>query len=214
MHNDYGDGAISHAFFDGNIPPEQKSAATETRRILADARIESYNDIKHGINSTPEQARIASNLAVSGVTLQWLHGDASRAERSFHTINTEQTPIGDLEVRLIRDRRCSNAIATRALVGAGTGRYSPSSFSDDTKAAIKKIAKDIYDELFVPPLQTPIKTLDLPVAGRGYFADTVKLVLDFVEFVNRPRTEPAPGESIKRPRKIRGKKLTSRPDNA
>lgn len=182
VHDDYGDGALSIPFFE-KIVPEQKSAATETRKLVA-SRIGSYVDIKHGANLVPERARFASNLATLGVTLQWVQGDASRAERSFHTINTEQTPIGDLEVRLIRDRRCANAIATRALVGAGTGRYSPPSFSDSVNAEIKKLAENVYNDLFVPPLETPIKTLDLPVAGRGYSAETMKLILDFVEFVN------------------------------
>ena len=182
VHDDYGDGSLSLPFFE-HIAPEQRVAADETRKLVS-ARIGSYIEIKHGNNLPPERARIASNLAALGVTLQWVQGDASRAERSFHTINTEQTPIGDLEIRLIRDRRCANATATRALVGAGTGRYSPSSFTDPLNAEIKSLAKDIYDDLFVPPLETPIKTLDLPVAGRGYSAETMKLVLDFVEFVN------------------------------
>jgi hypothetical protein len=203
VHDDYGDGTISLPFFEGVIPPEQKSAADQTRKIVAE-RVGSYVEIKHASNLSPERARLASNLAVGGITLQWVRGDASRAERSFHTINTEQTPIGDLEVRLIRDRRCANAIAARALVSAGTGRYSPSSFTETAKDKIKALAKDIYDDLFVPPLQTPIKTLDLPVAGRGYSDNTVKLILDFVEFVN-PLPESIPSD-IKKPRKKRGDK--------
>ncbi|MGA8095886.1 MAG: DUF262 domain-containing protein [Steroidobacteraceae bacterium] len=179
VHDDYGDGGISLGFFEGSIPPEQKAAALEARKLVA-TKIGSYNDIKHGANLTPERARFASNLAAGGITLQWVRGDASRAERSFHTINTEQTPIGDLEVRLIRDRKSANAIATRALVGAGTGRYSPPSFSDLTNGQIKLLAKDVYADLFVPPLETPIKTLDLPVAGRGYSAETMKLILEAV----------------------------------
>jgi hypothetical protein len=204
VHDDYGDGGISLEFFDRSIPPEQKTAALETRAIVA-TKVGSYNDIKHGASLTPERARFASNLAAGGVTLQWVRGDASRAERSFHTINTEQTPIGDLEVRLIRDRRCANAIATRALVGAGTGRYSPSSFTDQAKDKIKSLAKDIYEDLFVPPLQTPIKTLDLPVAGRGYSSETVKLILDFVEFVNSP-SPSSPEEATRKTQKRSGKK--------
>jgi hypothetical protein len=128
-------------------------------------------------------------MAAGGVTLQWVRGDASRAEKSFHTINTEQTPIGDLELRLIRDRRSPNAIATRALVSAGTGEYSRSSFTENNKARIRTLAKSIYDDLFVPPLETPIKTLDLPVAGRSYSFDSLKLILDVIEFLNKPAAE-------------------------
>ena len=196
VHDDYGDGSLSLQFFE-KIAPEQKAAADETRRLIS-SRAGAYNEIKHGANLTPERARLASNLASLGVTLQWVQGDASRAERSFHTINTEQAPIGDLEVRLIRDRKCANAIATRALVGAGTGRYSPPSFSDSINSRIKSLAKDVYDDLFVPPLETPIKTLDLPVAGRGYSAETMKLILDFVEFTN-----PVPADATPKRRGVK-----------
>ena len=199
VHDDYGDGSLSIPFFE-RIAPEQKAAADETRRLVS-ARVGSYVEIKHGNNLSLERARFANNLAALGVTLQWVQGDASRAERSFHTINTEQTPIGDLEMRLIRDRRCANAIATRALVGAGTGRYSPPTFTEPTNARIRTLAKDIYDDLFVPPLETPIKTLDLPVAGRGYSSETMKLILDFVEFVNSLPVQDAKEAPKKRGRK-------------
>jgi hypothetical protein len=46
----------------------------------------------------------------------------------------------------------------------------------------------MYNTLFVPQLEDPIKTLDLPVAGRGYSADSVRLVFEFVNFVNGLRT--------------------------
>jgi hypothetical protein len=185
VHDDYGDRNLSLPFFEGNVPPEQREAADETRRIIADT-IGSYVEIKHSTNPSPETARFSTNLAAGGVTLQWVRGDASSAERSFHTINTAQTPIGDLEVRLIRDRRCANAMAARALVQAGTGQYYPSTFLPDNRGRIKTLAKDIYDDLFVPPLETPIKTLDLPVAGGSYSQESLKLILDVIEFINRP----------------------------
>jgi hypothetical protein len=34
-------------------------------------------------------------------------------------------------------------------------------------------------------LQTPIKTLDLPVGGKLYSAQTLPLILDFVNIVNK-----------------------------
>ena len=189
VHDDYGDGNISLPFFEGHIPPEQKNAADETRKLVGQ-RVGSYAEIKHSQNLPPQRAEFASRVASSGVTLQWVKGDATRAERSFHTINTEQTPLGDLELRLIRDRHCPNAIATRALVAAGTGQYCRSSFSEDSKAQIKKIAKEIYDDLFVPPLETPIKTLDLPVAGRSYLHRSV-CILPFTSTAPRAITSQA-----------------------
>lgn len=183
VHDDYGDKGISTPFFDGRILEEQREAAEETRDIISKT-IGSYVEIKHG-NLTPERARFASKVAAGGVTLQWVRGDATQAYRSFHTINTEQTPIGELERRYIRDRRGPNAMAAKALVSAGTGQFGRSSFSEVNKAEVRKIAKGIYEDLFIPPLHTPIKTLDLPVAGRSYSGDSMGMILDFVEFVNR-----------------------------
>ena len=98
-----------------------------------------------------------------------------------------------IEVRLIRDRRCPNAIAARSLVQVGQGRFYFSNFPKENQTSIRTIAQAIYDDLFVPPLDTPIKTLDLPVAGRSYSADSLKLILDVVEFVNKKAPDdPAP----------------------
>jgi hypothetical protein len=184
VHDDYGDRELSNAFFEGNISSEQKSLAQETRNLVAQ-RIGSYTEIKHATNPTPERANFASNIATVGITLQWVRGDAARAYHSFHTINTEQTPISDLEVRIIRDRKCANVISTRALIQAGTGQIVRSSFSDENKTKIRTIARDVYDDLFVPELETPVKTLELPVAGRSYPSDSLETILDLVEFLNK-----------------------------
>lgn len=202
VHDDYGDRKLSFPFFEGDIPPEQKEAAEETRKIVANT-VGSYVEIKHATNPSPERLRFSTNLAAGGVTLQWVPGDASSAEKSFHTINTAQTPIGDLEVRLIRDRRSPNAIAARALVQAGTGQYYYSAFPAPAQERIKALAREIYDDLFVPPLETPIKTLDLPVAGRSYSSDSLKLILDVMEFVNKKSPLNAPTNGS-RPRRKKG----------
>lgn len=203
VHDDYGDRNISLPFFEGNIPKEQKEAADETRRKIANT-VGSYVEIKHSINPAPERVRYSTNLGVGGVTLQWVRGDASSAERSFHTINTAQTPIGDLEYRLIRDRRCPNAIAARALVQAGTGQHYPSTFFPANRERIKVLATQIYDDLFIPPLETPIKTLDLPVAGRSYSDESLRLILDAIEFINKEPQDTAADSTAKKKRRKKG----------
>lgn len=202
VHDDYGDKKRSLEFSNGKIPKEQERAAKHTRDLIA-TRVGSYVELKHGKNLSSEREGYSSNLAAGGITLQWVRGDADTAERSFHTINTEQTPIGELEVRLIRDRRCPNAIAARALVQVGQGQFYFSTFPQENQNTIRSIAQGIYDDLFIPPLDTPIKTLDLPVAGRGYSADSLKLILDVVEFVNKP-VQPSPAAP-----KVRRKKKSS-----
>ena len=190
VHDDYGDGTITQRA-SGHIVEEQKGAAKETRRLV-NQLIGSYADLTHGAHNTPERIKHALNLAKNGVTLQWVKGNAQSAERSFHTINTEQSPIGELEKRLIRDRRCPNAIATRALINAGTGLNLSSFFPEANKLRIQQLAKSIYEDLFTPRLEEPIKTLDLPVAGSSYSDETVRLVLDVVEFVNKPKETDTP----------------------
>lgn len=188
VHDDYGDGTISQTFFEGFIPEEQKEAAKETRNLIGTS-VGSYVELKNAFNLSGSKKLYASQMAAGGITLQWVRGDASRAETSFHTINTEQTPIGALEIRLIRDRRCPNALATRAIVRAGTKQHGTSGYSNARKAEIKKLASDIYEDIFIPPLSTPIKTLDLPVAGRSYTSDSIELILDVVEFANKHQSK-------------------------
>jgi len=192
VHDDYGDKQISIPFFENFIPVEQTKAAEETRKLVRETT-GSYSEIKYAMKNPSgiigEKALYASNLGTLGIKLQWVPGDASRAEKSFHTINTQQTPIGEIEMRMIRDRRCPNTLATRSLIRAGTGNTYVSTFPNANKEQIKTFSKEVYDDIFVPPLDTPIKTLDLPVAGRGYSSDAIKMILDFVEFVNKPETE-------------------------
>jgi len=48
----------------------------------------------------------------------------------------------------------------------------------------RQLAKAINSTLFVPKLTTPIKTLDLPVAGRGYSGQTLPLIFELVNMAN------------------------------
>ena len=49
---------------------------------------------------------------------------------------------------------------------------------------IQEIAGKINDILFSPKLETPIKTLDIPIGGKLYSASTLPLILDFVNISN------------------------------
>jgi hypothetical protein len=53
---------------------------------------------------------------------------------------------------------------------------------DTIQAEIKTLGTAIYSALYEPPLDTPIKTLDIPVAGRGY--GTLPFVFDLVNMSN------------------------------
>jgi hypothetical protein len=65
-----------------------------------------------------------------------------------------------------------------------TGHEYWSEFEDDKKTEIEEIGRELYKLLFHPPIETPIKTLDLPVAGRGYSSPTLPLIFELVNLSN------------------------------
>jgi len=201
VHDDYGDGEISRSFYSNIIPPEQIQAAEETRKLISDA-VGSYQELlkagQFAENSPADSVRRAQNMSLFPVQLQWVHGDANMAEASFFKINQEATPIDSTELIMIQSRKNPNAIAARALLRAGVGHKYWSTFSDETRSEIESIAREIYDLLFIPVLESPIKTLDLPVAGRGYSADSVRLAFEFVNLANGLISEIKPRPKKKR----------------
>ena len=115
--------------------------------------------------------------------LQWVKGDAEKAEQSFFRNNQQAAPIDKTELRLLKSRRKPNAIAARAILGSGTGHKYWSKF-EATASTIESLASEVHTLCFKPPLRTPVKTLDLPVAGKGFSARTLPLIFDFVNLAN------------------------------
>ncbi len=187
VQDDYGDGLVSKLFYNGVIPPEQAKAADKTRRLVKQL-VGSYQDHKNAILH-PDQfgqeivAR-ARRLASLALQLQWVKGNASKAEASFFKINQKAVPIDKTELRLLQSRNKANSLAARAIVRAGTGHKYWSRFAGEVQAEIETLARAINELLFAPELRTPIKTLDLPVAGRGYSSQTIPLVFDLVNLSN------------------------------
>lgn len=194
VHDDYGDGKISIPFFQNLISVEQQNEAKRTR-VLVNKLVGKYVSLKtaaqHPENSTDEDVRKGRNLSSLAVQLQWVNGDAKKAETSFFKINLKATPIDPTELRMIQARQKPNALAARAIIRSGVGHKYWSAFPLDVQAEIEQKAREIYDTLFIPVLETPIKTLDLPVAGRGYSAGSVRLVFDFVNLANNLRSDAA-----------------------
>jgi hypothetical protein len=200
VHDDYGDGRTSKMFFDGVIPPEQIAAGEFTRKQIR-SRIGTYDDHKLAIQH-PDKVDIdvltrARRLGSLAIQLQWVKGDASKAEASFFKINQQAAPIDKTELRLLKARKHPNALAARAIVRSGTGHKYWSQFDSKTRDEIEKSAKEINELLFSPGLKTPIKTLDLPVAGKGYSSQTLPLVFEFVNLANETKadTKLVPDES-------------------
>lgn len=187
VNDDYGDKNISRNFFEERIPEEQIEAAEKTRKLVRKA-VGTYEEHKLAVNNPekfkPEVLIRAKRLATLPLQLQWVKGDASKAEASFFKINQQAAPIDPTEFKLLKSRKSPNALAARAIIRSGTGHKYWSKFAADKQLEIQKIAKAINSSLFIPPLKTPIKTLDLPVAGRGYSTQSLPLIFELVNLTN------------------------------
>jgi hypothetical protein len=187
VHDDYGDRSASMKFFDSNIPQEQIKAAAATRTLINE-RVGSYADLSLALLNSDTAPRgplkLARNMSAFAVSVQWVLGGAEKAETSFFKINQQAALIDDTELDMIKARRKPNALAARAFIRAGTGHKYWSTFDDSARAEIEETAKEVYNLIFKPDLDSQIRTSDLPVAGRGYSADSIQMVFELVNFVN------------------------------
>lgn len=187
VNDDYGDGDISKMFYDGLIPDEQIEIAEKTRKIVH-STVGSYKDYKlaltHPDKVKPEIVKNAKNLGALAIQLQWVEGDSTKAENSFFKINQQAAPIDKTELTLLKTRRYPNSITARAIIRGGKGHKYWSQFESTVQNEIQKLAEDINNVLFNPKLNTPIRTLDIPIGGKLYAASTLPLILDFVNISN------------------------------
>ncbi|HEY9605299.1 MAG TPA: DUF262 domain-containing protein [Allocoleopsis sp.] len=187
INDDYGDGEISKNFYDGYIPDDQLQAAQEARKLINN-KIGSFRDYQLSTQfpDKVDQKIIsrARNLGRLAIQLQWVEGDASKAEASFFKINQQAAPIDETELRLIKARRKPNGVAARAINRSGNGHKYWSEFSPKKQGEIEDIAKEVNEILFHPKLENPIKTLDLPIGGKNYSSDSLTLILEFINIVN------------------------------
>ncbi|HEY8748455.1 MAG TPA: DUF262 domain-containing protein [Tepidisphaeraceae bacterium] len=212
VHDDYGDGKHSQEFW-GHVIPEGQQRFAKTTKQLMESQIGAYQRLKY-IAAHPETTpdpttlRRARNIATFKIDLQWVEGNADTAEKSFFKINGSASPIDPTELAIIKARRRPNAVATRALMNAGTGHKYWSDYPTATQQEIELLSREIYDGLFRPIIATPIKTLDLPIAGQAYSANAFKMIFDLVNMVN----EVTPSMWDETPRK-RSKGVQQRLEN-
>lgn len=199
INDDYGDGKISKEFYDGDITDEQKDAAQKLRKLIKE-KIGSYKDYQ-SLTQKQEQVNLklierARNLGALGLQLQWLEGDAAKAEDSFFKINQKATPIGETEMRLLQARKTPNGVAARAIMRSGSGHKYWSDFSEDKQTEIEKIAQEIHQLIFEPKLKNPIKTLDVPIVGNLAASEKLELILEFVNIVNDIEIDDQLGDDL------------------
>ncbi len=143
------------------------------------------NALQEQKNLDPVRLKKARELGRNSLQLQWVKGDAKKAEDSFLTINQNSVPINPTELILVKFRNKPNGIAARAIRNSGTGHKYWSNFTKEKQEEIEKIAKEISSLIYVPrPLKKPIKSLELPIAGQYDSFYAPSLVLSFVNIVN------------------------------
>lgn len=151
INDDYGDGDISRKYFSNDIPDSQIKESNITREKI-DTTIGSYKEIlsitRNSQNNTEEKKKIAKNLGALAIQLQWVEGDASKAEDSFLKINQSATTINPAELELIKNRDKAFAIAARAIIRAGKGYKYWSSFEEKQQEQILKLSSKIHKLMF------------------------------------------------------------------
>lgn len=194
IEDDYGDGPISQLFFEYQITDVQKKAAKETRRRI-EKEVGSWQHwrARNQQPDLPDAERIRTkNLSTRAIPVQWVVGDADKAEASFFKINTQGTPLDEIEQLLISNRRRPGAIAARAIIRAGSGHKYWSQFLQVNQRLIEQKARTLFQILFEPEVDIPIKTLDLPLGGVAGVRTALSLLTDFILIAERNQVgEPA-----------------------
>lgn len=182
MENDYGDEAISQRFYGGEIPSIQKRIAKRARDVVESrvGRFSSLRAIAGTKLGTDEQQRRANRLFTRALPVQWIQGNAVFAETSFFKINSQGTPLDETETMLIANRRKPVAISARAVLRSGSGHKYWSAFSRENIESVETIATDFYQLLFVPEVNQPLKTLDVPLGGSVSPVDALALLIEFL----------------------------------
>ena len=150
MEDDYGDGALSQAFYGYDISQAQKRAAKRARKLIEE-RIGRYSTLRDLVGTkagTIEEKKRAARLHTRVITVQWIQGNADAAETSFFKINSQGTPLDETEGMLIRNRRKPIAICARAIMRAGTGHKYWSAFEESQIERIEELSAILFEPGF------------------------------------------------------------------
>lgn len=215
VEDDYGDGPISQSFFGYEVSKEQRKVAERTRSLIAKT-IGSWQHTQSQMDKddiSPEVRRRLNTISSRGIQIQWVKGDADKAESSFFTINTKGTPLDEVEELLLKSRRKPISISARAVIRAGKGHRYWSSFDSAVAQNIEDRAKILHQVLFEPELRRPIKTLDLPLGGSKGVRTALQVLIDFMLIANRNQVSE-PKDVYGQDDDISGKETISSLDNS
>lgn len=180
IDDDYGDGPTSQNFFGYQISTEQKKNATKVR-ALVNKKIGSWQHFTAKVqdeNLDPIERKKINALVTRGLPIQWVKGDADKAESSFFKINTKGTPLDSIEELLLKSRKKPISIAARAIIRAGKGHRYWSSFEKSNAEHIEALSGRLHSILFDPEIKSPIKTLDLPLGGPKGVRTALQTLID------------------------------------
>lgn len=199
MEDDYGDGAISLKFYKGEISDEQRAIAKRTRKLV-ESKIGRYSTLRSQVDAGPavstKHSRRAQVLFTRALALQWVPTDnPAVAETSFFKINSQGTPLDETETLLIKNRRKPVAISARAILRAGSGHKYWLTFGPDRTRQIEEVAEEFHDLLFDPEIESPLKTLELPLGGQVSPVNALSLLIDFLSIAGSREKD---GKSIEK----------------
>lgn len=187
VEDDYGDGLVSQAYFGLEISKEQQRVAKRARELV-EARVGKYAQVnaRRQLPNLPDaERRQLTTIASRALPIQWVTGDASKAEASFFRINKEGTPLDSVEELLLRNRRRPVAVAARAVIRAGKGHRYWSGFEEGPAAAVEKAAHALHEVLFEPEAKRVVKTLNLPLGGSKGVRTALEILIEFILIANR-----------------------------
>lgn len=175
VHNDFGAGAKSLSMFKGKIPDHQRAMAEQTAELL-----------NRSVGPWATYKTANAILSMKQLPVQWIEGrSAAQAASAFIRINQGGTVIDQLEVRILTEARSALSVATRVIARGGTGHAYWQHFSkDDAKTKTPMLGAEIYKLLYDPPLELPIKTIEVPLAGLGYGPAVIRFAFDLVAQAN------------------------------
>jgi len=181
MEDDYGDGALSAAFYKGEFSEDQKRIAKRARKLI-EKSVGRYSTLKSNVDTKSDSLVVkrAKVLFTRALALQWVQGSPLVAESSFFKINSQGTPLDETETSLIVNRRKPIAISARAILRAGSGHKYWSSFSESTGQEIVELAQELHKLLFEPEAELPLKTLEIPLGGSISPVDALSLLIEFL----------------------------------
>lgn len=188
INDDYGDGIVSLSYYENYISEEQRKIAERTRKLVND-KIGSFREImsmSRNINIAADERKkkIAKNLGALALQLQWVEGNADKAEDSFLKINQLATKISDAELELIENRNYAYAIAARAIVRAGRGYNYWSSFDEIIQKKIIESSRKANQLMFGQGVYRTDDINNLPIAGQQMAAFTLDVVTQSVKICN------------------------------